>query len=220
MLSEQKNFLFVHIPKTGGNSIQSILRDYSEDAIVINSPIQDGVERFGILNQKYGFNKHTPLSQYKKLLPPDLYTRLFKFACLRNPWDMMISYYFSPHRNVHGWDRNNFIGLLRSTPTMASFITLAPGPEGGKNLPLDRDIDFLMRLETINDDFKKACDRIGIPARDLPIRNRSNRQPYSCYYDNELIEMVAEKFRAEINYGGYRFAGPCPRAGVKSYPAT
>ena len=39
--------LFLHIPKTAGNSIQNILRDYSEDEIVARGG-QDGLERFEV----------------------------------------------------------------------------------------------------------------------------------------------------------------------------
>ena len=41
MISIKKNFLFIHVPKTGGNSMQNILRDYSEDQIVALAKHQD-----------------------------------------------------------------------------------------------------------------------------------------------------------------------------------
>ena len=50
MISFQKSFLFIHIPKTAGNSIQSVLRDYSEDQLVASRKEQDGIERFGLHN--------------------------------------------------------------------------------------------------------------------------------------------------------------------------
>ena len=50
MISLQKRFLFVHIPKTAGNSIQSVLRNYSEDQLVALGKEQDGIVRFGLRN--------------------------------------------------------------------------------------------------------------------------------------------------------------------------
>jgi len=34
MISIKHNFIFIHVPKTAGNSFQNILKNYSEDKIV------------------------------------------------------------------------------------------------------------------------------------------------------------------------------------------
>src|SRR6266481_5287817 len=68
MISIQKRFLFVHIPKTAGNSIQSALRDYSEDQLVALRKEQDGIERFGLRNPKYNVKKHSTLGEYRDAL--------------------------------------------------------------------------------------------------------------------------------------------------------
>jgi len=68
MISFQKRFLFVHIPKTAGNSIQSVLRDYSEDELVALRGEQDGIERFGLRNPNYKIKKHSTLAEYRAAL--------------------------------------------------------------------------------------------------------------------------------------------------------
>lgn len=70
---------------------------------------------------------------------------------------------------------------------------------------LDGNIDFLMSFERLEDDFRMACERIGIPFAPLPHRNRSDRTHYSKYYDDELKEVVHIKFQDEISFGNYRF---------------
>jgi len=107
MISFQKSFLFVHIPKTAGNSIQSVLRDYSEDQLVALRKEQDGIERFGLRNPKYKIRKHSTLSEYRDALG-EQFRNLYKFTCVRNPWDRMVSYYFTPTQNLETWSRKEF----------------------------------------------------------------------------------------------------------------
>src|SRR5438034_10978870 len=93
MISFQKRFLFIHIPKTAGNSIQRVLRDYSEDELVPLRSEQDGVERFGLRNPKYKLKKHSTLAEYRAALDEPDFGNLYKFSCVRKPWDRMISLY-------------------------------------------------------------------------------------------------------------------------------
>ena len=81
MISLQKRFLFVHIPKTAGNSIQSVLRDYSEDQLIALRKEQDGIERFGLRNPKYKIKKHSTLNEYHRALGEEQFRDLYKFTC-------------------------------------------------------------------------------------------------------------------------------------------
>jgi hypothetical protein len=111
MISLQKRFLFVHIPKTAGNSIQSVLRDYSEDQLVALREEQDGIERFGLLNPNYKIKKHSTLSEYHNALGDGQFRNLYKFTCVRNPWDRMVAYYFTPRQKCETWNRKKFRGI-------------------------------------------------------------------------------------------------------------
>ncbi|MEA5510386.1 sulfotransferase family 2 domain-containing protein [Crocosphaera sp. UHCC 0190] len=217
MLSMQKQFLFIHVPKTGGNSLQNILSHYSEDKIVIHGKHQDGIERFEVRNDNYEVTKHSTLKHYQEILEADIYQKLFKFATIRNPYDQMISWYFSPHRGVNEWVRQDFIYLIEEVPTLREYIGLPTTSflkkmttKFGLSLKLkppklDRNIDFLIRFEHLNEDFKKVCGMIDIPYEPLPIRNKSQRKHYSAYFDEEIKERVYLKFREEIKFGGYEF---------------
>jgi Sulfotransferase family len=202
MISFQKRFLFVHIPKTAGNSIQSVLRNYSEDELVALRGEQDGVERFGLRNPKYKVKKHSTLAEYRTALSEGEFANLYKFTCIRNPWDRMISYYFTPTQKTETWDRKKFRKIISRAVSVADYLRLDEDEED----PFGN-VDYIMRFENLADDFRKVCAELDISPMKLPQYNRSNREHYSKYYDDDLRELVRVRFAAEIERFGYAFEG-------------
>jgi hypothetical protein len=200
MISFQKRFLFVHIPKTAGNSIQSVLRDYSEDQLVALRKEQDGIERFGLRNPKYKIKKHSTLSEYLDALGHERFRKLYKFTCVRNPWDRMVSYYFTPTQNPEIWNRKKFRDIISKAVSVAEYLRL----DNGENDPF-ANADYIMRFENLADDFRAVCTTLGISPPMLPQHNRSSRKHYSKYYDDELRDFVRTRFAAEIERFGYVF---------------
>jgi hypothetical protein len=200
MISFQKRFLFVHIPKTAGNSIQSVLRDYSEDQLVALRREQDGIERFGLRNPKYKIKKHSTLADYRAALGDAQFGNLYKFTCVRNPWDRMVSYYFTPTQSQEVWDQKRFKKVISKAMSVADYLRLDKGEEN----PFGN-VDYIMRFENLADDFRTLCAALDISPVTLPQYNRSNREHYSKYYDDELRELVRERFAAEIERFGHMF---------------
>lgn len=203
MISCQKNFIFVHIPKTAGNSIQNIIRNYSEDHITCKASHQDGFERFEIKSKEFGTTKHSTLADYKKVLPSDFYDNAYKFTCVRNPWDRMVSFYFSPHRKVKQWNRNDFIKFIHQVPSAISYLVL---PNTSNYKSIFQYFDYIITFDKLDSGFKAVCGQIGIPYEELPVRNKAKKQTYTKYYDAELVDIVAGLFSTEIELFKFSYA--------------
>jgi len=219
MISIDKKFLFIHIPKTGGNSIQTVLKEFSGDQIVIEEGLPEDKEGFEVVNPRYGTRKHSTLCKYYASMDPGLYNQLFKFTVVRNPWDRMVSHYFSPHRGPVQWNRQQFIEIVKFASTLRDYVTVLPliywfphnvlkfvnraiSKVSGR---LDIGVDYIARYESLDDDYQTICSKLEIPYSKLPVRNKGNREHYSVYYDEELKKMVQEKFTEEIKLMNYEF---------------
>lgn len=202
VLSLTKKFIFIHVHKTGGNSIQSALQIYSEDRIEKLSHSHE-TQDFEVKNSNFpSLKKHSTLRDYQKVLDERTFKGLYKFACVRNPWERMISFYFSPHRGVTDWSRDSFIELVESIGPTMSFLTTRDWASQ-KSLGVKPEVDFIIRFENLQDDFDQVCERIGISKIILPHKNRSNRRNYLDYYDADLIRLVEKRFANDIQYFGY-----------------
>lgn len=201
MVSERYKFCFVHIPKTGGNSIQNSLACYSEDSILCLNEWQDGTERFEIRRSGTNLVKHSTIVDYKRELSKDLFDSLFTFTVIRNPWDRVISYYFSPHRGKYTkWDRAEFLTLLKQINNDEFYLCSKPNS--------DYEINRFLRFESLQQDFSMLLNELNIPDIMLPQRNRSLLKPegsYRKFFDDELKADVQVKFCRTIEHFGYEF---------------
>jgi hypothetical protein len=116
-----------------------------------------------------------------------------------HPWDRLTSYYFSRSRQVAEWNRRSFKKLVLKTLSVADYLRL-----GSESDPF-ANVQRIMRFENLADDFRSVCAELNLPPATLPEYNRSSREHYSKYYDDELEALVRKRFAAEIERFGYVF---------------
>ena len=119
MILSAHKLIYVHIPKTGGNSVQAALLLHSDDQKVVH-PFQDGMQMFEIGGGITPY-KHASLREYYALMGANMIP-LHVVCTVRHPFDRLVSFYFSPHRWL-----SKIIGEGPQDPTFeeAKFIRLA-----------------------------------------------------------------------------------------------
>jgi hypothetical protein len=186
MISISHNWLFVHIPRTGGNSIQSVLARYSEDKLTWGG-FRDGIDRFEV-HGSYTGEKHFHLQDYADAVPPEIFSQLFKFTVVRNPWARAISWFFTPLKWISTgrqprWSVEEFRQEIEHMPAMAQMLKV--------NGSLGR-LDMLLRFETLTTDFTVLTARLGIETGvTLPHRNQGySAENWEQYYSNRPISWI------------------------------
>jgi hypothetical protein len=201
MISILHNWLFIHIQRTAGNSVQSILARYSEDQLVAGG-FRDGTDRFEVRGP-YTAAKHFRMQDYADAVPPEIFAKLFKFTVVRNPWMRAISWYFTPLRWISEgrqprWSADEFRQSLEYMPSMAAMLkvneVLCP-------------LDMVLRFETLQSDFTALAVALDLEAgAALPHRNKGVSPEYWLNYyirSPDLVDLVAEHFAEDIQTFGY-----------------
>jgi len=222
LLSARHKFLFVHIAKTGGTSVRAALqglrwRDPYYWPMFLCSRLSH------LTGHKIGakFPRHAKIILAKESLPEELFDGLFKFAFVRNPWDLQVSSFHHIRRErpdlLQG--RDNFDGFLRwkldperpyqyhiDTSIQLQYDYLID--LHGKVL-----VDFVGRYERLPQDFQTVCNQIGIKTPTLPHRRRAGDREtdYRRYYNDETADLVARHFARDAELLGYGF-DPAPRS--------
>ena len=203
MIFDEKKVIFIHYPKTGGNSIQDALREHASDKIVATASHQDGLERFDVRNEKYkNLVKHSSLQDYYNAIGSDILNYKV-YVTIRNPFDRLVSFYFSPHRGDIRYERDDFAQFIGSIASLEEFISLKEESLFARKKIFEN--VKCLRFENLNEDFFRLTSELNLKGINLPHRNKSKRKEYKFYYDDELIEMVRMNFKFEMRFGDYSF---------------
>lgn len=203
-ISDEHSIIFLHIPKTGGSTIENLL------------DIREAGDNFfcGTYVTSDITPQHYPYKKLRSLVPPGKWDTYFKFTIVRNPWERLVSTYFNNKRGINTFEA--FVRLL------AGLFEQHPGLHDGnvdgckvvqryslghvlpQHLFIGEGVE-VFRFENFQDVAKMLLKRIGT---EKPIEHcmRSRHEHYSKYYTLELQEIVGHLYKKDIELLGYQFS--------------
>ncbi|WP_297777729.1 sulfotransferase family 2 domain-containing protein [uncultured Roseovarius sp.] len=212
IISPGRNYIFVHIPKTGGTALALALegRAQAEDILIGDTPkAQRRRARWKGVRARGRLWKHATLADIDGLVSAAAVAEAFTFTLVRNPWDRMVSYYHwlrgqdFEHSAVHLAKTHDFAGFLAVPETQAAlranparrYMTAADGQEQCR---------LYIRLEHLEADAAPLWAHLGFTLA-VARANASERGHYRDYYGTREVAIVAECAAEDIARFGYDF---------------
>lgn len=228
IISHEHKFIFIHIGKTGGTSIEKVLCER------LDIDFEDTKK-----NPRNGhWWKHAWAREVRDLFGSEIWEEYFTFAFVRNPYDMLLSLYSmytqypeyinkEEHPNLyHPWNQfGDFKDLV------ISMRDKKHAPDEEWRLQLDKlgadnhmqvwnslrnlqtkylcnkhgdiMVDFVGRFENLQYDFDYCCKRIGIEPIDLIWHGPTKHKDYRDVYTSDMIDVVNNHSWKDIRKYGY-----------------
>jgi hypothetical protein len=218
LISHTYRFIFIHVGKTGGMSMREVLKQYAQepDRFKIRRPAKMNGDRPNPLYAVWEtLLLHAKARDVQREVPPEIFDSYFKFAFVRNPWDLMVSMYHFILREPTA-PRHEQVKAAGSFEGFVDWVgrTADPFPKGITRLQsemLTDDegrlvVDYIGHYERLDEDFEQVGRTIGIADR-LPHLNRSQHKDYRSYYSDRTRELVGDCFKTDIELFGYTFDG-------------
>lgn len=212
-------FIFVHVPKTAGTTITSLLSQFSSPFDIEVGGSAFGEEVQAAYKRRYGLSKHSPASQIKAIVGETAWKKMFSFGVVRDPLQRLASAY----RFLRSWDSpsNNFLDIARSFPTFEAFVDSEvwierQGPdqlfrpqafwlasESGSLL-----VDRVCRVENLYSDLVGVLRDIGIPPGKIPAEIptlNSTSKPEAAIepLSDRTIEKIVARYERDYSLLGY-----------------
>ena len=195
MISHKFQYIFIHIPKCGGTSIEKSLLESEGVAFPTESDTMPLKHLTKDVGDKYLLGKgrqHMTISDYPKI-------NYFKFAFIRNPWDKMVSEW-EWRRTLTNTRVGSFDDFILNPPYDIFPEHLRPQVQY-----IDNSLSYLGRFENIQADFDCVSEKLGLDRIELTRQNKTDRGPYWEYYNDETRSIIAVRYAQDIELFKYRF---------------
>jgi hypothetical protein len=210
VISEEHKCIFIEVPKTGSTSIRAVLGRPKRPHLDI---LQTRHEMECVMQLAYLYDQPGDVwdPNIPRKMADSLFEEFFKFGFVRNPWDRTVSLY---ERRDEGraplseeMSFEQFVEWINYSSDTCEHATRHKNQldwfidDKGKIL-----MDFIGRFERLQDGWKTICDKLALNAT-LPHANRNSgrKKHYTEYYTTKTKDMIASKFRVDIEYFGYEF---------------
>ena len=222
--------LFVHVPKTAGQSVEQFFMDRmgldweagrGEVLLGDNPDTTRGTQKLAHLSAWEYVNDG--------FIEREEFESLFRFSFVRDPFERIVSEYRYRNYFHHRSFRDFVLNKLPSPGWDDQYRHVMPQYDmlhdpDGRLL-----VDFVGRFENLQNDFDEVCRRLGLDDSALPHRNPSDKKSrnlkrkvrnvlyrngenhkghWTEFYDDDTVSAVAELYRRDIEAFGYRFERP------------
>jgi hypothetical protein len=209
MISVEKNFIFVHVAKTGGQAMKNVLRPYAVKKaggqwrrLLSHLPVREALDA--------QLGPHTSARWAKRKLPRDFFDHAFKFGLVRNPYDLAVSRYFfvrshTDHHRHEDAQKQSFADFLLAQKRRARW-----GQKDQTAMLCDTDgrllVDKVYRFEEMEEAYNDIVQRLDLQdAPPLARKNASSHADYRSYYTDRERALVEELWKRDIERFGYTF---------------
>lgn len=194
MVNYEDKYIFIHIPRTGGTSIEYVLNNNKP------IPVATGIQHWKYIDY---INNISNIEKY------------YIFSVIRNPWDRLLSIYNEPNnpfivenQTFNNWI-NQFSNIGNRNILMSQYSYLIDQNgwirAGTPRYNYKDDINYICKFENLQEDFDIVCDRLNIKNKKLSHINKTNHIHYTDIYTDESKKIVENLYYDDIGFFGYKF---------------
>jgi hypothetical protein len=206
IILEDYKLIYLNLPKTGCSSVKKSLLDKLKNEEV---HLQNELDIHSLFGN---------MSHFGKL--PAKYKDYYMFTFVRNPFTRVVSGYLNKFRDFerikkHGFLYQGYMGdiftLDMEFDEYVRNMVKIPHAFAEKHFrPLyhsvsvnaTKPVDYIGKFQTMAEDFKFIQEKFELPP--LPHLNKSNSYDYRTYYTPELVELVYQYYKQDIEQFDYQ----------------
>jgi len=204
---KNNGFWFIDVPRTSSTSIR-----YS-----LGSQFGPAYGKNNVIEAKYRteqtFEDHSTAMQMREVFGHEIWSNLFTFSIVRNPFDRAFSLYnFLEKRNkIPGWSFKYFISILGETGDVKLVLKSNIHRYSAADFLSDKQgniiVSFVGKFENREQDLKKIASKIGVESLGEALLQKASpkKYHYSEFYDQEMKDIIYKRFRKDIELFEYEF---------------